>query len=453
MTKTPNLLRSLAQHMHAYSDQYRDTQGLLPPPREIRRRLTPFNIDGSSPEHGYLAVCYKNELRDAEGMGFDDRDDTILYALGQVALQRVLGWDAPGFSLKLETVLYDDDSADLYGGMLIESLPARVQRAAESVLTLDEYRQLHGVWPTSEYIEQTIKLDRDLDKTLRAATLLALLSGNDDLEYELFEVLRHPSIIRLGPRAARKRHTLASELFATGASDPHMFREQMRRELADLHMGRYSFLERYRSLDERHGVGHYAEDADAECPDAGNAPPAARLTFTILPDAEGISGFVTERVRFHASRPSGARFVADSQRTDVLTMLATDVGPERCTLYRSTSTTEVRSLDGENITEDYLVLVIDQNGGEDAVAISPARGRHATFVVRHDVSTLPWHEVFALPKRSATDLGAKRMRFQGRWPMDEYEAMFEKVSTALTCPPERFGEKFGYSDDLGRYLL
>lgn len=48
---------------------------------------------------------------------------------------------------------------------------------------------------------------------------------------------------------------------------------------------------------------------------------------------------------------------------------------------------------------------------------------------------------------------AKRMRFQSRWPMDEYETMFQKVTTALTCPPDRFGETFDYSEDLGQYLL
>ncbi|WP_137876267.1 hypothetical protein [Rhodococcus sp. Q] len=173
-----------------------------------------------------------------------------------------------------------------------------------------------------------------------------------------------------------------------------------------------------------------------------------------MPDDDGISRFITERINHHAAQPCGSGFQADPQRTAVLERIAQWAGRDRCTLYRGNTTAEVIDIGGENVTDDYLVLAINRPaGGQDAVAISPAVGRHATFVVRHDVSHLPWRDVFALPKASARGLGAKRMQFKARWPMDPYEAMFEKVVTALECSTARFGEKFVYSDDLGAYLL
>jgi hypothetical protein len=454
MTTPVNLLRSLAQHMHASSDP--DDRAVLPAPREIQRRLVPFNIPGDSSESGYLAVCFRDELRDLEARGFDSRRDATLCALGRVALQRVTDWGSYGFSLQLDAVLYDADAADLYGGLLIDTLPARLHPAVESLQPYDETldvrkRQL----PTADVVLYQVEVSRKLDKTLEAATLLTLLSGNDDLKDELFHLFQHPDVVRLGRSTVQNRHRRTSELFAVRARDSHLFRERMRRELAELHLGRYRFLEPYWDLEVRSVVRPNVEDANDGVGDTVDSlSGSARLTFTILPEESGVSGFVTEREQFHALRLSGTRFEVDRRRTDVLLRLEEWAGPNRCTLYRGNRTTDSRLFDGENITEDYLVLAIDRDsGGQDAVAISPLRGRNATFIVRHDVSELPWHEVFALSKRSATGLGAKRMQFQARWSTDEYEAMFEKVTTALDCPPERFGEKFRYSIDRNAYIL
>lgn len=91
----------------------------------------------------------------------------------------------------------------------------------------------------------------------------------------------------------------------------------------------------------------------------------------------------------------------------------------------------------------YVVLSIAHPGGrgEDAVAISPCRGEHATFVVRHDCgSGLPWHVVLSQTKREAKLLGARRLLFtskSGRG-IDEYEAMLEKLLWLLESEPEDF---------------
>lgn len=444
MTTPSDMLRILTQFI--YEEHDRSSERALPDLPELCRRLAPFNIDRRTAEPAYLAGCFKQNLRAAQQQGFESSVDSSLYALGRVAVQRYTLGKVPDHHVDLDTVLYEPDLASLHASAMIAGLLRRVMPDQVGFSSVAEARSSADNW--DKYLEVGLAVARGL----QTATVLALLSGTSGDRRSLFEMLRYSHVTDLYPDLAQESHLLAAVLFSAHGQNPEGFRERMRRDLEELHFGRYAFLEKFCWLDEQRGIG-LGEDTDDEADTVGEIA-TARLTFTILPDDTGIAGFIAERVRFHAVRPSGARFDADPHRTQVLTRLAEWAGWQRCTLYRGDSITEVRSFGGENITDDYLVLVIDQDsGGQDAVAISPARGRHATFVVRHEVSPLPWHEVFALPKRSSVDLGAKRLRFQSRWPMDEYEAMFQKVTTALACPPTRFGEKFDYSEELGRYLL
>ncbi|WP_078293912.1 hypothetical protein [Mycobacterium sp. D16R24] len=156
------------------------------------------------------------------------------------------------------------------------------------------------------------------------------------------------------------------------------------------------------------------------------------LPFVVLPPGELIQSFITE---LRAKGSYKGREI-DLKRVEVLKRLE-DYFPEaRCRIHRGAFPSSGR----DNL---YVVLSIAHPGGrgEDAVAISPCRGEHATFVVRHDCgSGLPWHVVLSQTKREAKLLGARRLLFtskSGRG-IDEYEAMLGKLLRLLKSEPEDF---------------
>ncbi|MBY4229782.1 hypothetical protein HQO39_22360 [Rhodococcus fascians] len=170
----------------------------------------------------------------------------------------------------------------------------------------------------------------------------------------------------------------------------------------------------------------------------------ARLAFEVLPDALGTRSFVADRQIHYERKTSNTMSALDHKRTDILDLLARRYKQKKCTLYTGYSTSKSELDVGDNINEDYLILVISRGGGEDAIAISPAARRHATYVVRHEVAKLPWQEVFANPKYAAKDLGAKRLLFRDRYPLDQYRSMFEKIKLLLDCAPKSINNKMLY---------
>jgi hypothetical protein len=178
-------------------------------------------------------------------------------------------------------------------------------------------------------------------------------------------------------------------------------------------------------------------------------PSAGRLPLVILPPGERIQPFVT------AIRRSG-RFRGgeiDERRLDVLTQLWTHLSDSgTCTMYEG-------AFPANGKDNGYLILVIWYEGyGEDAVAISPWRGEHATFIVRADATgpgkLRTWKTVLTSTKEEAKELGARRLVFKANpdHGIDEYEAMFQKVIALFVCEPEDFVEGALYFDeDAGRY--
>jgi hypothetical protein len=156
------------------------------------------------------------------------------------------------------------------------------------------------------------------------------------------------------------------------------------------------------------------------------------LPFVILPPGELIQSFITEL----RTKGSYQGREIDLRRVEVLKRLEDDFPEARCRIHRGAFPSSGR----DNL---YVVLSIahPRGRGEDAVAISPCRGEHATFVVRHDCgSGLPWHVVLSQTKREAKELGARRLLFtskSGRG-IDEYEAMLEKLLWLLESEPEEF---------------
>ena len=175
-------------------------------------------------------------------------------------------------------------------------------------------------------------------------------------------------------------------------------------------------------------------------------PPAVPLPVVILPPGELIHPFVTNM------RKSG-RFRGgdiDEGRLQVLTQLWTHLSEYgTCTMYEG-------AFPANGKDNGYLILAISYEGyGEDAVAISPWRGEHATFVVRADVGKRrSWGTVLASTKEEAKQLGARRLVFKANHDhgIDEYEAMFQKIVALFVCDPEEFEDGAIYFDaDEGRY--
>lgn len=160
------------------------------------------------------------------------------------------------------------------------------------------------------------------------------------------------------------------------------------------------------------------------------------LAFELLPPGEWLQRF---RSRLLAS--GGSDRVLDPKRTDVLDRLRRRFGDAHCRLYQGA----FPASGDDNL---YVVLEVVRRRGEDAVAISPLRGAHATYVVRHD-SKLPWREVLSRSKRDAKDHGARCLKFAPgpAGDTDEYQRMFEKIvdlleNTARQSLVERVGNFF-----------
>jgi hypothetical protein len=107
----------------------------------------------------------------------------------------------------------------------------------------------------------------------------------------------------------------------------------------------------------------------------------------------------------------------------------------------------------------YVILRLALPGGrgEDAVAISPWKDEHATFVVRHGFGKgRPWPEVLSKTKREAKELGAHRLVFRVdlAYHITVYEAMVSKIVALLKCTPDEYdsGELYFHYGE-GRYRM
>lgn len=182
---------------------------------------------------------------------------------------------------------------------------------------------------------------------------------------------------------------------------------------------------------------------------ANAVTPNYDLDFEILPagtSAQEIANFVVGRNKGRGNRQ------IDRDRVGVLDALRDEFGSERCSFAigrRRISGTGGSA--GRNIDEDYILLVIknygrDGLGSEDAVAISPIAGMHAAFYSRFAASQVTWRDAFAQSKRDARNLGVRRLVFQpGKFGMDRYAAMREKISALAACDPDDFYNRLDFN--------
>lgn len=273
----------------------------------------------------------------------------------------------------------------------------------------------------------------------RHATVLAF--GTDDgfsLLRPVMEKLRPPALVRLGdiPRnvaASASNLTrmvdLVNELI--GVDDPAELCQRGRKELLALQDGEFDCL--------------------ADLPDKSQPHYQSMLgdlPFEVLPPGELLSSFVDEL------RRSGTYLgrEVDRRRLDVLTDVARRFPSRGSMMHRGAFNSSGRD-------NGYVVLRLALPGGagEDAIAISPWKGEHATFVVRHGCGKqLPWPEVLSKTKREAKELGAHRLVFRVDldYRITVYEAMVSRIVALLTCTPEEFDSGELYFDyGQGRYRV
>jgi hypothetical protein len=274
---------------------------------------------------------------------------------------------------------------------------------------------------------------------VRHATVLAF--GTEEgfsLLCPILEKLKPPAVVRIGdlPRnvaAAASNLTrmidLVNEL--TGVDEPAHLCRRGREELLALQDGEFDCLADLPGTSEPH-----------------DRPLLGDLPFEVLPPGELLSSFVDEL------RRSGTYLgrEVDRRRLDVLTDVARHFPSRESTMHRGAFTSSGRD-------NGYVVLRVALPGGagEDAIAISPWKGEHATFVVRHGCGKQrPWPDVLSKTKREAKELGAHRLVFRVDldYPITVYEAMVSRIVALLTCTPEEFDSGELYFDyGQGRYQV
>lgn len=168
------------------------------------------------------------------------------------------------------------------------------------------------------------------------------------------------------------------------------------------------------------------------------------LPFVILPPGERIQSIVGDLKK--SARYSDRE--VDFERIKVLIDLSEMIGVEHCSLYSGIFPSSGRD-------NGYVVLVVSfEDYGEDAIAVSPWKNEHATYVVR--AFDHPWRYVLSQTKDEAIQLGARRLHFKANpgHDIDEYEAMREKILALMDCGPDEFETGALYFDPYqDRYVL
>ncbi len=205
-------------------------------------------------------------------------------------------------------------------------------------------------------------------------------------------------------------------LLRTDDANLDRFFHHSRAHLVSLQLKRYDFLRPFR--DSAAGFRPLSRQVSAD------------LTFEVLPQGEQLRKFLGE---MRASRLYGGHRV-DEHRLTVLVDLQRHFGAARCVWHKGAQS-------GAGVDGQYLVLVIKSPNGvdENAVAISPLAGRHATYVVRHDCAQGDWRTLLAHPKFEARLLGARKLLFTtSTRQADQYSAMRDKIIKLLECRPSEF---------------
>lgn len=226
-------------------------------------------------------------------------------------------------------------------------------------------------------------------------------------EHQLFETTPQ---LRAGIEGLSGELAAVEALLSSDETPLGRFFDRSKVELDDLHSGRFDCLQQFR--------------------DAGTASTTRiihGLAFAVLPQGEHLRTFLDDLRR--TKRYHGHHL--DERRLTVLEEVQDHFGAHRCLWHKG-------SVTSRGVDNRYLILAVTSATGsdEDAVAISPLAGEHATYVVRHECVDAHWARIFELTKEQARERGARRLFFRGE--ADQYTDMRDKVIALLECDPGDF---------------
>lgn len=289
-----------------------------------------------------------------------------------------------------------------------------------------EFRQLttsHGKGRTDA---DELRRARATFEFLRCALILAIAGPDDGKRlWNILDAIKPPKgkdLTTASPQLQRARRRLTDfianveRLLSTEKADLTKFFLRSRAHLVALQLKRYDFLRPFRD--------------SAAVFVAPKPRITGHLAFEILPQGEQLRAFLGE---IRTSKKYRG-YTVDERRLTVLEDLQKHFGAAHCTWHRGVEA-------GGGIGSRYLVLAINTPGreGQDAVAISPLAGRHATYVVRRECAEEDWAVLFAHPKFEARLRGARKLLFTSRSDDgDPYQAMAAKVIKLLQCPAHEF---------------
>lgn len=225
-------------------------------------------------------------------------------------------------------------------------------------------------------------------------------------------------------------HIVAVErlLSADDAALENFFRRSLE-DLIALQAGRFDFLRAIHALG---SSGTARQEINA-------------LPFAVLPQGESLRRFL------NGVRSAGhyRGYHVDVKRLNVLVALTDYFGVNRCDWFEGSGSSR-------GVDNHYLILAIrsTHDSGQDAVAVSPVTGEHATYVVRHECTEADWATIFTGPKIEARRRGARRLFFTAPGHgTDQYEAMRDKIITLLECDPRDFRKHLVFDEDSDRYRI
>lgn len=289
----------------------------------------------------------------------------------------------------------------------------------------DAFREFIGTNDTGRSAAAELRRTRAAFDFLRRAIVLTVATGDDQHLWDVLgsvQPLTERALVVSSPQLERAIRRLSSfitsveRLLSTDEANFATFTRRSRAHLVSLQLRRYDFLRRFRAIDREWT--------------AAPRPPSTNLTFQVLPQGEELRAFLGEIRR--SKQYSGHR--VDEHRLTVLEDLEKHFGAGRCVWHKGAG-----SSDG--IGNRYLVLAIKTplGSGDNAVAISPLAGQHATYVVRRECAEADWKTLFAQPKFEARLMGARKLLFTpSAEQADPYRAMFAKIVNLLHCHPSEF---------------
>lgn len=420
----PNTASSPQPRDSAAAGRPRHRTGHLPPlgaTMDIHAAAEIVHAKAASPDQATILACLQELAPDGDG-----RYGYLTWRYASTRAVRTEAGLTPGHEdlIALATVIDNerrllDTLVRAHGRILTKSNLAAAGLEKE-------FRQLTNSHGKGRTDADEVRRARAAFDFLRCALILTIASA--DHGHRLWNILgsiprpKDSELTTGSPQLQRARRRLAElianveRLLSTDKADLAKFFLHSRAHLVALQLKRYDFLRPFR---------------DSAAAFVAPKPRInSHLAFEILPQGEQLRTFLGE---IRTSKKYRG-YTVDERRLTVLEDLQNHFGAAHCTWHRGIET-------GGGIGTRYLVLAINPPGrsGQDAVAVSPLAGRHATYVVRRDCVEADWEVLFAHPKFEARLRGARKLLFTSRSDDgDPYRAMLAKVIKLLECPAREF---------------